>query len=201
MKHLFEIPAPPAARVVSVGNLRLLDHDVDLEAFSDDTLAEVQHVASRVTDDGAEVLVSIVVETQTDRECGQASVPLEWFQDQVRMRLLLNSPDNASTIGSEGTDRPVRRTSNRSGNAARSLAAIGLHLAAAWGKRFHPQGSLSIATLAWLDLTESLNSEPLKDAADEVRLLVVGGTVCRRERARIAEACKKMSSGLTAVAQ
>jgi hypothetical protein len=97
-------------------------------------------------------------------------------------------------IGSEGTDRPVRRTSNRSGNTARSRAALGLHLAVAWSKRFQPQGSISIATLAGLDLTESPNSERLKDTADEVSLLIVDDTVGRRERAHIAEACKKLSS-------
>ena len=68
MKNIFEIPTPPAARVVSVGALRSIETSIDLDGFTDQTLAEVQHVASHVTDDGAEVLVSIFVETDTHRE-------------------------------------------------------------------------------------------------------------------------------------
>jgi hypothetical protein len=83
MNQKSETPRPPAARVVSVAALRILLSTVDLNDFSNDTLAEVQFLASRVTDDGAQVLVSIVVENDTHQASGQAEVPLEWFGGQI----------------------------------------------------------------------------------------------------------------------
>ena len=152
MKHRFELPTPPATRVVSVGSLRSLEHDVNLDAFSDHTLAEVQHVASRVTDDGAEVLISIVVETQSHRETGQASVPLEWFQQQVRMRQLVNPPDDLSLLETGEPTTAQRRTDHRNVETTQRLAAIGLPLAAAWKERIRRNNLVPVATIAWIDL-------------------------------------------------
>jgi hypothetical protein len=46
MKNIFEISTAPAARVVSVGTLRSMEASVELDRFTDQTLAEVQFIAS-----------------------------------------------------------------------------------------------------------------------------------------------------------
>ena len=45
MKNIFEISTPPAARVVSVGALRSMEASIELDKFTDQTLAEVQFIA------------------------------------------------------------------------------------------------------------------------------------------------------------
>ena len=190
MKPRFEINTPPATRVVSVGVLRTLEHDVDLDAFNDHTLAEVQHVASRVTDDGAEVLVSIVVENQTHRETGQASVPLEWFQQQVRMRQLINPPDDTSTIETaQPTETPCTKTST-GGETAPRLAAIGIQLTEIWDSRIRRLTMVPIATIAWLDLVAKHDPDLLHETADEIREIAARDKIRRHERRRIANFCK-----------
>ena len=190
MKHRFELPTPPATRVVSVGSLRFLEHDVNLDAFTDHTLAEVQHVASRVTDEGAEVLVSIVVETPSHRETGQASVPLEWFQQQVRMRQLVNPPDDLSLLEAAEPTTARRWTDHRNVETTQRLAAIGLPLAAAWKERLRRNNTVPVATIAWIDLVAKHDPDLLHECADEIRALASQDRVRRHERLRIANFCK-----------
>jgi hypothetical protein len=105
----------------------MLDSTVDLDDFSNETLAEVQFLASRVTDDGAQVLVSIVVENDTHQATGQAEVPLEWFGEQIRMRHLINTPSDASVLIPNEKVQQGRAKTPR-GVAARQLATLGLCL-------------------------------------------------------------------------
>jgi hypothetical protein len=189
MKHRFELPTPPATRVVSVGCLRHLDHDIDLDAFTDCTLAEVQHVASRFTDDGAEVLVSIVVETQTHRETGQASVPLEWFQQQIRMRQLVNPPDDVSALETTADTTAHRRSDHRGLETAKRLATIGFPLATAWKKRFRSRIMIPAATISWIDLIAQHDPDLLHESAGDIREIASRTKIRRHERRRIANFC------------
>lgn len=196
MKHRFEIPTPPAARVVSVGTLRSIDHDINLDAFSDNTLAEMQHVASRITDDGAEVLVSIVIESQTHHEAGQASVPLDRFQNQIRMRLFLNPPHDMAALDEfEGIDLK-RQSASRTFEHEKQLSMIGSFLATSWGRHSLRKFSLCAATMAWIGLVERFNTDSLDESVNEIRDVLTIGTTRRGERRRISDFCTITSENL-----
>lgn len=195
MRNIFEISTPPAVRVVSVRALRAIETSVELDGLSDQTLAEVQHVASRVTDDGAEVLVSIVVETDNHRVTGQAEVPLEWFESQIRMRTILNSPNDISAaLGDEG--KTGSAAPNRKKTQEVQLARLGSHLSASWNRRRRSREILALATSAWIDLVEVCDIQALHSAEDEMRLLLASGTWSRTDRRRIASFCKAATSRL-----
>lgn len=195
MNNIFEIPTPPAARVVSVGALRSIETSVELDGFTDQTLAEVQHVASHVTDEGAEVLVSIVVETDTHRVAGQAEVPFEWFQRQIRMRSILNSPNDISTALSNTDEKPPH-VSARPKMQEVHLANLGRFLAQNWSGRRRPDDLLAPATSAWLGLVEENRMAALHVASDEIRLLLASRLWSKSERRRIAAFCSATTSRL-----
>ncbi len=195
MNNIFEIPTPPAARVVSVGALRSIETSVELDGFTDQTLAEVQHVASHVTDEGAEVLVSIVVETDTHRVTGQAEVPFEWFQRQIRMRSILNSPNDISTALSNTAEKPTH-VSARPKTLEVHLANLGRFLAQNWSGRRRPHDLLAPATSAWLGLVEENRMASLLAASDEIRLLLASRLWSKSERRRIAAFCSATTSRL-----
>lgn len=196
MKHRFEMPAPPAARVVSVGALRPMDHDIDLDAFSDDTLAEMQHVASRITDDGAEVLVSIVIENQTHHEAGQANVPLDWFQNQIRMRLFLNPPDDIAALDEFERIGLKHQSASRTLERVRHLSMLGFHLSTSWSRRSLRNLSLCAATMAWIELVEQFDTDFLHESVNEIRGVLTIGIARRREHRRISDFCKITSENL-----
>jgi len=190
MNRRSEVPAPPAARVVSVAALRMLDSTVDLDDFSNDTLAEVQFLASRVTDDGAQVLVSIVVENGTHQATGQAEVPLEWFGEQIRMRHLINTPNDASVLIEKAEPQPGLAANPRD-RAARQLATIGLDLRTRWERRGRVAESLRLVTVSWIGLVERHNCDVLHHAVDEIRqTAVTQRRLSRAERKSIAGFCQ-----------
>lgn len=185
-----ETPAPPAARVVSVATLRMLDSTVDLDDFNNDTLAEVQLLASRITDDGAQVLVSIVVENDTHQATGQAEVPLEWFGEQIRMRHLINTPNDVSVLIGKAEPQPGCVTTPRD-VAARQLATIGLDLRARWECHGRVAKSLRLATVSWIGLIERHNCDVLHHAVDEIRHTAVAQRrLSRAERKSIGGFCQ-----------
>ena len=198
MNRKSEVPAPPAARVVSVAALRLLDSTVDLDDFSNETLAEVQFLASRVTDDGAQVLVSIVVESDTHQATGQAEVPLEWFGEQIRMRHLINTPNDASVLLEKAEPHPGRAGTPRD-VVARQLATIGLDLRARWKRRGRATKSLRLATVSWIGLVERHNCDVLHHAVDEIRQTAVAKRrLSRAERRSIGGFCQWTGQALIA---
>jgi hypothetical protein len=195
MKNIFEIPTPPAARVVSVGTLRSIEASIELDGFTDQTLAEVQHVASHVTDDGAEVLVSIVVETDTHRETGQAEVPFEWFESQIRMRSILNSPNDISTALNH-TEKKPSVCSSRPKIQLVQLVSFGRFLAQSWNHRARKCDHLVKATTAWLDLVQEFKVDAVLGTSDEIRLLLGSQSWSKSERRRIAAFCSATISQL-----
>jgi len=195
MKNIFEISTPPAARVVSVGALRSMEASVELDRFTDQTLAEVQFIASHVTDEGVEVLVLIVVETDTHRVTGQAEVPFEWFQRQIRMRSILNSPNDISTI-LNNTDEKQPHVSARPKTQEVHLANLGRFLAKNWSDRRRPDDLLAPATSAWLGLVGEKRMATLLTASDEIRLLLTSQLWSKSERRQIAAFCSAITSRL-----
>ena len=195
MKNIFEIPTPPAARVVSVGTLRSIEASIDLDGFTDQTLAEVQHVASHVTDDGAEVLVSIVVETDTHRETGQAEVPFEWFESQIRMRSILNSPKDITTA-LNNTEKKPSVLSSRPKMQLVQLVSFGRFLAQSWNYRVRKCDHLAQATTAWIDLVQEFKVDAVLGTSDEIRLLLGSQSWSKSERRRIAAFCSATISQL-----
>lgn len=198
MNRKSEVPAPPAARVVSVAALRLLDSTVDLDDFSNETLAEVQFLASRVTDDGAQVLVSIVVENDTHQATGQAEVPLEWFGEQIRMRHLINAPSDASVLIPNEKAQQGWATTPR-GVAARQLATFGLDLRERWESRRRPTKMLRLSTVAWIGLVGRHDSDILHHAVDEIRQTSTAPRrLSKAERRSIGGFCQWTSQALIA---
>jgi hypothetical protein len=195
MKNIFEIPTPPAARVVSVGALRSIETSIDLDGFTDQTLAEVQHVASHITDDGAEVLVSIVVETDTHRETGQAEVPFDWFESQIRMRSILNSPNDISTA-LDNTEKKPSVVSSRPKIQTLQLVSFGRFLAQSWNFRVRKCDHLAQATTSWLDFVQEFKMEAVLGTSDEIRLLLGSQSWSKSERRRIAAFCSATNSRL-----
>lgn len=195
MNHTSEMPAPPATRVVSVGTLKELESTVDFDGFSDDTLAEVQLLASRITDSGAEVLVSIVVENETNQATGQAEVPLEWFGQQVRMRNLINAPADLAAIMNTALVSPAPAKTPNSATARR-LAAMGLYLHDEWCSRRKATDMLRVATVSWIGLVEHHNADALCAAIEEFRMRAFSWKLTRPICQQIGEACKKTSLSL-----
>jgi len=195
MKNIFEIPTPPAARVVSVGALRSIETSIELDGFTDQTLAEVQHVASHITDDGAEVLISIVVETDTHRETGQAEVPFDWFESQIRMRSILNSPNDISTT-LNNTEKKPSVVSSRPKIQLVQLMSFGRFLAQSWNFRARKSDQLAQATAAWIDLVQEFKVDAVLGTGDEIRLLLGSQSWSKSERRRIAAFCTATTSRL-----
>lgn len=195
MKNIFEIPTPPAARVVSVGALRSIETSIDLDGFTDQTLAEVQHVASHITDDGAEVLISIVVETDTHRETGQAEVPFDWFESQIRMRSILNSPNDISTA-LNNTEKKSSVVPSRPKIQTLQVVSFGRFLAQSWTIRTRKNVQLAQATSAWIDLVQQFKMDAVLVTSDEIRLLLGSQSWSKSERRRIAAFCSATISQL-----
>ena len=195
MKNIFEISTHPAARVVSVGALRSMEASVELDKFTDQTLAEVQFIASHVTDEGVEVLVLIVVETDTHRVTGQAEVPFEWFQRQIRMRSILNSPNDISTV-LNNTDEKQPHVSARPKTQEVHLANLGKFLAKNWSGRRRQDDLLAPATSAWLGLVGEKRMATLLTVSDEIRLLLTSQLWSKSERRQIAAFCSAITSRL-----
>jgi hypothetical protein len=195
LKNIFEIPTPPAVRVVSVGALRSIETSVDLEEFPDYTLAEVQHVASHMVDEGVEVLVSIVVETDTRRVTGQAEVPFEWFDRQIRMRSILNFPNDGEAVLNKAdekslVDSPRRKTKED------QLINIGRYLTQSWTKRRRPTDLLALATSSWIDLVKNHDTEAALCTSDEMSFVLMSGMWTKAERRRLAKFCTIITSRL-----
>lgn len=195
MNNHFNIPTPPASRVVSVGVLRSLEVELDLDDFGDETLAEIQLIASRVTDDGADVLISIVIETEMLRTSGQTEVPLVWFENQIRMRSLLNTPSDTSAV-LLSTVSPINMKVLQRDSSRRHLATIGQHLGETWGSKRRTSASLRMSTIAWIDLVERFNCDILHHSVNEVRLCAARNKVSHSERTRISIFCTATSNSL-----
>jgi hypothetical protein len=176
----------------------MLDSTVDLDDFSNDTLAEVQFLASRVTDDGAQALISIVVENDTHHATGQAEVPLEWFGEQIRMRHLLNTPSDASFLIPKVEAQQGQATAPRE-VAARQLATLGLDLSARWESCRRPSKLLRLSTVAWIGLVRRHDSDMLHHAVDEIRQTAAAARrLSRAERRSIGGICRWTSQALIA---
>ena len=195
MKNIFEIPTPPAVRVVSVGALRSIETSVDLDEFPDYTLAEVQHVASHMVDEGVEVLVSIVVETDTRRVTGQAEVPFEWFDRQIRMRSILNFPNDGEAVLNNADEKSLVASPRRK-TKEDQLINIGRHLTQSWTKRRRPTDLLALATSSWIDLVKNHDAEAMLSASDDMSFLLTSGMWSKAERRRLAKFCTVVTSRL-----
>ena len=195
MKNIFEIPTPPAVRVVSVGTLRSIETSIDLEEFPDYTLAEVQHVASHMVDEGVEVLVSIVVETDTRRVTGQAEVPFEWFDRQIRMRSILNFPNDGEAVLNNADEKSLVASPRRK-TKEDQLINIGRYLTQSWTKRRRPTDLLALATSSWIDLVKNHDTEAALTTSDEMSFLLASGMWTRAERRRLAKFCASITSRL-----
>lgn len=195
MKNIFEIPTPPAVRVVSVGALRSIETSVDLDEFPDYTLAEVQHVASHMVDEGVEVLVSIVVETDTRRVAGQAEVPFEWFDRQIRMRSILNFPNDAEAVLNNADKKPPV-PHHRHKTKELQLINIGRYLTQGWTKCRRPSDLLALATSGWIDLVKNHDTEAVLSVSDDMSFLLTSGMWSKAERRRLAKFCTVVTSRL-----
>ncbi len=195
MKNIFEIPTPPAVRVVSVGTLRSIETSIDLEEFPDYTLAEVQHVASHMVDEGVEVLVSIVVETDTRRVTGQAEVPFEWFDRQIRMRSILNFPNDGEAVLNNADEKSLVASPRRK-TKEDQLINIGRYLTQSWTKRRRPTDLLALATASWIDLVKNHDTEAALSTSDEMSFLLASGMWTKAERRRLAKFCTSITSRL-----
>jgi len=195
LKNIFEIPTPPAVRVVSVGTLRSIETSIDLEEFPDYTLAEVQHVASHMVDEGVEVLVSIVVETDTRRVTGQAEVPFEWFDRQIRMRSILNFPNDGEAVLNNADEKSLVASPRRK-TKEDQLINIGRYLTQSWTKRRRPTDLLALATSSWIDLVKNHDTEAALTTSDEMSFLLASGMWTRAERRRLAKFCASITSRL-----
>ena len=195
MKNIFEIPTPPAVRVVSVGALRSIETSIDLEEFPDYTLAEVQHVASHMVDEGVEVLVSIVVETDTRRVTGQAEVPFEWFDRQIRMRSILNFPNDGEAVLNNADEKSLVASPRRK-TKEDQLINFGRYLTQSWTKRRRPTDLLALATSSWIDLVKNHDTEAALSTSDEMSFLLASGMWTKAERRRLAKFCTSITSRL-----
>jgi hypothetical protein len=195
LKNIFEIPTPPAVRVVSVGTLRSIETSIDLEEFPDYTLAEVQHVASHMVDEGVEVLVSIVVETDTRRVTGQAEVPFEWFDRQIRMRSILNFPNDGEAVLNNADEKSLVASPRRK-TKEDQLINIGRYLTQSWTKRRRPTDLLALATASWIDLVKNHDTEAALSTSDEMSFLLASGMWTKAERRRLAKFCTSITSRL-----
>jgi hypothetical protein len=195
LKNIFEIPTPPAVRVVSVGALRSIETSIDLEEFPDYTLAEVQHVASHMVDEGVEVLVSIVVETDTRRVTGQAEVPFEWFDRQIRMRSILNFPNDGEAVLNNADEKSLVASPRRK-TKEDQLINFGRYLTQSWTKRRRPTDLLALATSSWIDLVKNHDTEAALSTSDEMSFLLASGMWTKAERRRLAKFCTSITSRL-----
>jgi hypothetical protein len=195
LKNIFEIPTPPAVRVVSVGALRSIETSIDLEEFPDYTLAEVQHVASHMVDEGVEVLVSIVVETDTRRVTGQAEVPFEWFDRQIRMRSILNFPNDGEAVLNNSDEKSLVASPRRK-TKEDQLINFGRYLTQSWTKRRRPTDLLALATSSWIDLVKNHDTEAALSTSDEMSFLLASGMWTKAERRRLAKFCTSITSRL-----
>jgi len=194
LNHASQFPVPPATRIASIGLIRLIDSDIDLDGFTDETLAEVQHMASRFTDDGAQVLVSIVAETDQQRVTGHAEVEMKWFENLVCVHTLLNTPVDLSAM--RATSLGKSNLKSRKDVDATRLAQIGVDLGDSWLKTGRLRKTTRASTLAWMDLADPFLSESETRLTDVVRLYVATGKPTRAERRRIGNFCRTTSHSL-----
>lgn len=195
MNRKSESLVPPFTKVVTVGSLREPDSDVDSDSFSDETLAEMQILTSRITDEGAQVLISIMVEDEWHLVGGQAELPLDWFGEQMQVRHLINAPSNIASLMRE-SDIQRGSTATPLRHSGRQFAAIGPLLYGHWWSRQRVTQMLTMSTVAWIGLVGRHGFNNLHKSVKDIREKVKSGKLSIAGRKTVGGFCHLISYAL-----